>query len=113
MYADKTQISTVLSNVIQNAITNSIPNSDIIITVKKVGKEAIFEIINTNAQIPDDKINHIFEPFVKIDESHTKKDYKGNGLGLYIVKQILTKYGFDFGIVNVKNGVKFYFVGKI
>ncbi|MCR5786322.1 MAG: HAMP domain-containing histidine kinase [Acholeplasmatales bacterium] len=112
LYADKVQISTVLSNVIQNAITNSEPGSEIIINVKKIGKETIFDVTNTNAQIPENKINHIFEPFIKIDESHTKKDYKGNGLGLYIVKQILNKYNYEFGIINVVNGVKFYFIGK-
>ncbi len=111
IYADKKQIGTVLSNVINNAITNSPIESDIIINVKARGNEAIFDITNTNVSIPEEKLNHIFEPFVKIDESHTKKDHKGNGLGLYIVKQIMNKYNYDFGIINVENGVKFFFVG--
>jgi len=110
IYADRDQISTVLSNVIQNAITNSPHGSEIIINIKKIGKETIFEITNTNVNIPEEKIAHIFEPFVKLDESHTKKEYKGNGLGLYITKQILSKFNFDYGIVNVENGVKFYFI---
>ena len=111
IYADRLQISTVLSNVIQNAITNSPKGSEIYINLKKFGKETIFEIINTNVNIPENKLTNIFEPFVKVDESHTKKEYKGNGLGLYITKQILSKFNFDYGILNIDNGVKFYFIG--
>ena len=112
IYADKKQIGTVLSNVINNAITNSPIGSDILINVSQKGNEAIFDITNSNSSIPEEKIDHIFEPFIKIDESHTKKEHKGNGLGLYIVKQILNKFNYDFGIMNVKNGVKFFFVGS-
>jgi len=112
VYADKKQIGTVLSNVINNSITNSPESSEIIINIKKIGHEAIFDITNTNSSIPDEKLNHIFEPFVKIDESHQKKENKGNGLGLYIVKQILNRYNYDFGIINVDNGVKFYMICK-
>lgn len=105
------KIGTVLSNTIQNAITYSPKNSKIEINVKNVGNDSIYEIINYNVQIEDSKLSHIFEPFTKIDESHTKKNYTGNGLGLYINKQILTKLNFDYGIINVENGVKFFFIG--
>jgi len=110
--AVESQIGTVLSNSIQNAITYSPESSEIIISVKSVGNDSIFEIINTNVNIDETKLAHIFEPFTKVDESHTKKNYTGNGLGLYINKQILKKMNFDFGMINIENGVKFYFVGK-
>ncbi len=110
--SDKTQIVLALSNVINNAITNSPKNSTIKISLKDTQTEFQIEVTNSNAYIPDEKLETIFNPFVKVDISHKKKDSTGNGLGLYIVKQILTKLNYDYGILNTSEGVKFFIVGK-
>ncbi len=110
--SDKTQIALALSNVINNAITNSPKNSTIKISLKDTKTEFQIEVTNSNASIPEEKLATIFNPFVKVDISHKKKDSTGNGLGLYIVKQILTKLNYDYGILNTNEGVKFFIVGK-
>ena len=109
---DSKQLTTVLSNIINNAITNSPNGSKIVVNLINKENEFIIEVINSNSSIPQEKLDHIFNPFVKIDESHKRKNYTGNGLGLYIVKQILTKFKYDFGILNTVNGVKFFIIGK-
>lgn len=110
--SDKTQMSLALSNIINNAITNSPKNSTIKISLKDTQEEFQIEVTNSNAFIPSEKLETIFNPFVKVDISHKKKDSTGNGLGLYIVKQILTKLNYDYGILNTNEGVKFFIVGK-
>ena len=47
-----------------------------------------------------------------MDKSRTKKDDFGNGLGLYITKEILKKHNLEIDVLNVENGVKFYIIFK-
>ena len=42
----------------------------------------------------------------------TKKDDFGNGLGLYITKEILNKHNLEINVENIENGVKFYIIFK-
>lgn len=110
--ADKDEISKVLTNVFMNAYTYSPSNSSIYANIKDLGDETIFELINENVTIDENKLLHIFEPFTKLDESHTKKQDHGTGLGLYIVKEILDKHNALYGMVNLDNAVKFYMIFK-
>ncbi len=110
--SNRKQLSLALSNILNNAITNSPLGSTIIINLVNLNNEFQIDITNSNAFIPEEKLATIFNPFVKVDISHKRKDYTGNGLGLYIVKQILTKLDYDYGILNTNQGVKFFIVGK-
>lgn len=99
--------SKALANVINNAITHSSEDSSIYITTQRSGTECILTVKNVNRTIPDDEIQHVFEPFYKVDKSRTGN---GTGLGLYIVKSFLEYHGFRFGIANQENSVIFTIV---
>ncbi|MGR4032824.1 HAMP domain-containing histidine kinase, partial [Bacillus sp. ZZQ-131] len=63
------------------------------------------EVLNTGSQIDEDKLAHLFEPFYRANpDKHGL--VQGSGLGLYIVKQILDKHQFPYGIQNTAQGVK-------
>ena len=108
-----TQFKKALNNIILNAIIYSPLESDITISLTDYKDYKALEIINYNTNISKEDIKNVFEPFYRVDKARTKKEDHGNGLGLYIVKQILEKHNLDFGIINVDNGVKFYIIFPI
>lgn len=102
------QFKKALENIILNAIIYSPLNEEITISLNKKTNYYALEIINYGVNIPKEAINKLFEPFYRVDEARTKKEDHGNGLGLYIVKEILDKHQLNYGIINIDNGVKFY-----
>ncbi len=104
------QFKKALENILLNAIIYSPLNEKITINLTTKNNYKALEIINYGITIDKDSIQKIFEPFYRIDVSRTKKEDHGNGLGLYIVKEILEKHELDYGLVNVNDGVKFYII---
>lgn len=109
---DYIRIKQAFNNIILNAITHSISSSTVYINLDRKNDYILFEVINTNSNINKDELKYIFEPFYRVDKARTKKDDVGNGLGLYIVKEILSKHNLDYGIYNTDDSVKFYIIFK-
>jgi two-component system cell cycle sensor histidine kinase/response regulator CckA len=61
------------------------------------GKRAIVEVRDTGSGIPPATLEKIFEPFFT-----TKDAEKGTGLGLPVVREIVTSYG---GTIDVESEV--------
>lgn len=77
----------VWMNLIDNAIKYSDSGKRIWIKESSNANEIIVEIEDEGIGIDSDKKGKIFDKFYQCDESHKKK---GNGLGLSIVKRIVT-----------------------
>lgn len=112
-FADEFYIEQVLTNYFTNAVKH----------VKQVDGEKYIEIrneinektnktrisvFNTGDKIKEEQIARIWNRFYKIDESRNRND-GGTGIGLSLVKAIMTNYGNDYGVINRENGVEFYF----
>ncbi|BDU49710.1 sensor histidine kinase [Haliovirga abyssi] len=106
--ADIVKIEQVLDNLISNAINNVNKNGIISIDVLEKNSKIEIEIYNSGSHIPADKIDEIWEPFVKLDKSRNRK-YGGTGLGLSIVKGIIKIHNSEIKVENIDNGVKFSF----
>jgi len=103
----------VISNILTNAIKYTPNKNNIEITIQSVKDKIEYRVTNYGTTIPEDKLENIWEPFFRIDESRTKNTKsKGTGLGLYIVSETLKAHRFDYGIENVKNGVSIWFTAK-
>lgn len=100
---DREQFERLLYNLITNAIIHSPQNNDVIIDLFENG----LEIINTGVTIDEKEIENIFKPFYKIDSSRNKKADTGNGLGLYIVKEICDVNNFKINASSSNNQTKF------
>jgi|GEM_PF-1356297 len=87
-----------LRQIIVNLLANAIKFTDkgeIRITAELSGekdapREIHFTVADTGIGIPQNKMGAIFDPFVQVDGSTTRK-YGGTGLGLAICKQIIGK----------------------
>lgn len=65
-----------------------------------------FYVEDTGCGIPSDKVDSVFDRFVKLD-----KDAKGTGLGLAISKSIIERLGGEIGVFSAEgHGSTFWFV---
>ena len=71
-------------------------------------RRILITVSDTGIGIPDDKIEYIFEPFTQVDGSLTRK-YKGTGIGLGIVRQLVHLMGGSICIDSTTGaGTTFY-----
>ncbi len=91
VYVDKDMIREVIVNLLSNAVkyTPSGGSVKIEIEVDEVASLARISITDTGVGIPEDEIEHVFDKFYRVGAN--KKQAKGTGLGLNLVKQIVEK----------------------
>lgn len=113
VYADDFYIEQVVSNYFTNAIKNvsEVDGKKKIKIAIKNGKEQgklRITVFNTGKNIEEENLNRIWTRFYKVDESRTRSK-GGTGIGLALVKAIMSKYQSMYGVTNKKDGVEFYF----
>ncbi|MEE8364457.1 MAG: ATP-binding protein [Gammaproteobacteria bacterium] len=86
--AKSEEIQQVLFNIIRNGIQACGERGLLEIESRHVGEWVVVSISDTGAGIPADIEKKMFDPFFT-----TKGPDEGQGLGLYIVQQIITRYG--------------------
>jgi len=91
VYADRDMISQVIVNLLSNAVkyTPSGGSVKIETEVDETADVARLSVTDTGIGIPEDEIQHVFDKFYRV--STGKKQAKGTGLGLNLVKQIIEK----------------------
>jgi signal transduction histidine kinase len=94
VYADKDAFHQILYNICENAIKFSRDGGCLRIAIRTASEKGKYEIevYNEGAGIPEDDLPYIFDRFYKTDKSRGL-DKIGVGLGLYIVKTMLTANG--------------------
>jgi len=90
--ADKDSIKRVLINLIDNAIKFTPEGGSITITTDCEDKKVKVSVLNSGEGISEADLRHIWERFYKSDKSRGM-DKKGVGLGLHIVKTIISQHG--------------------
>lgn len=113
VFADDFYIEQVITNYLTNAIKNvkEIHGEKIIKIVNEVNEEdkkVCVRIFNTGDKIKEEDLNRIWNRFYKVDESRNRVD-GGSGIGLSLVKAIMSNYQNKYGVNNLNNGVEFYF----
>ncbi|MCT8977496.1 cell wall metabolism sensor histidine kinase WalK [Clostridium sp. CX1] len=109
--ADKDRITQVVTNLIDNAIKYVGEGGTVRISTKTKGDKALVSVFNDGPSISKEDLKHIWDRFYKADKSRTTK--LSTGLGLSIVRSILTQLGEDVWIENKEpQGVKFVFTLK-
>ncbi|QWH31891.1 HAMP domain-containing protein (plasmid) [Bacillus mycoides] len=108
VYTDCVLLEKACKNIIHNAIMYSPLNEKVYIKLSQKSKQNYIEmqVLNTGVEIKEENIQHIFEPFYRIEKSRNRNT-GGSGLGLYIVKQIFESLSITYSMNNTKQGVQF------
>lgn len=112
VFGDEDRISQVVTNLVDNAIKYVEDDGNVRITTRDKSGKAYISIYNDGPQINEEDFKHIWDRFYKSDKSRTTK--MSTGLGLPIVRSILTQHGEDIHVENKKEGgVEFTFSLKV
>lgn len=106
--ADFGRMEQVLTNFITNALKHVDENGSIRVNMVDKGEYISVEVENTGSHMPEEELDRIWDKFYKLDKSRNRK-LGGTGIGLSIVKNILTLHGYGYGVSNTEDGVKFFF----
>ncbi|MBO5851510.1 MAG: HAMP domain-containing histidine kinase [Clostridia bacterium] len=108
--ANEEKIEEVIYNLFSNAVNYTGDDKVIKVYLTVKDGKATLEIMDTGRGIQSDKIDTIWEKYYRSSETHHRQ-VKGSGLGLSIVKAILTNQNTDFGVISKENvGSNFYIV---
>ena len=89
VYVDRDMISQVIVNLLSNAVKYTQPGGSVEIKteVNQIEGNVCVSVTDTGIGIPKDEIEHVFDKYYRVDAN--KKQAKGTGLGLNLVKQII------------------------
>lgn len=110
LIADHDRVDQVLSNFLMNAFKYSPEVSTVEVCFERLGDGRVrLNVTDEGIGIPEDKINHVFDRFFRVE--NTSQNYSGMGLGLYISSQIIQGHGGEIGVRNnSRQGVTFWFI---
>ncbi len=91
--ADKTHLGNVLNNLIDNAIKYS--GDSVTITVSN--DNGVISVRDNGIGIPSKSIPYLFNKFYRVPHGN-RQDVRGYGIGLYYVRNILDKMGWDIEV---------------
>lgn len=89
---DKDRISQVIANLLSNAMKYTPEGGSIKVIVTETSKDGVIKVIDNGIGIPERELPLIFERFYRSDKSRDRKT-GGAGIGLAIVKSIVTAHG--------------------
>ncbi len=92
MNGDPDKLARVFDNLLRNAAAYGKPGTEVLIQARGSGGTMTIVFTNEGPQIPQKKLEMIFEKFYRIDDSRSSKT-GGAGLGLAIAKQIVELHG--------------------
>ena len=106
---DEEKIKQVLTNLMTNAIKFSGEDKIIEIDLNKKGRSVRCSITDHGSGIAEEDLDHIWERYYR-SSSNMVRASEGSGLGLSIVKEILTLHNCSFGVdSSLGEGSTFWF----
>ncbi|AKU96919.1 diguanylate cyclase/phosphodiesterase (GGDEF & EAL domains) with PAS/PAC sensor(s) [Labilithrix luteola] len=104
---DVDRIAQALSNLVGNAIVHSPADAPVTVRLLGTSDDVRLQVNNAGPSIPSDVVPTLFEPFRRLDLSHSV----GLGLGLYIVRAIARAHGGSIDVEsNAERGTTFSIV---
>ncbi len=101
---DESRILQIVENLISNSIKYSLKGK---VSVRLLpGEELTIQVSDEGVGIPPESQDEIFKPYVQIDNSYIREK-QGLGLGLAIIKDIITQMNGSIDLESDKNGTRF------
>ncbi len=107
-FAQEDKIEIVLKNYITNAVSHCSGEKVITASAREHNGFIEISIFNTGENISDHDLPELWDSFYRADKAHGRSENRF-GLGLSIVKSIMTTHACKYGVKNVANGVVFTF----
>jgi signal transduction histidine kinase len=107
--ADPDWIVQVVTNLLSNAIKFSPRGEEIVVAIEKRGGTVRISVRDHGHGIPDDFKPHIFERFAQANTTDARIQ-GGSGLGLSIVKEIVTRLGGQVDFDDAPGGGTIFYV---
>ena len=107
-FAQEDKIEIVLKNYITNAVSHCAGEKIIEISAEDVGEKYKISVFNTGDHIAESDMTEIWDSFYRADKSHARSENRF-GLGLSIVKSIMTNHNCSYSATNIDGGVVFTF----
>jgi signal transduction histidine kinase len=102
--ADKTELGRVLDNLINNSLSYSAPPARLFIDMATDFHRAVVRVEDTGVGIPEDQREKVFDRFYR-GASSTFVKVPGVGLGLYISRQLVERYGGSLSVESSTPGI--------
>ena len=111
---DEGRLRQILFNLMGNALKFT-EAGNVTLEAWPVGEQAgktriLFTVQDKGIGIPTDKLNYVFESFTQVDGTYSRR-YQGTGLGLPIVKRLVTLMGGHISVERMEGaGTTIFFV---
>jgi signal transduction histidine kinase len=100
--ATKDGIDRIFNNLVSNAVKYTPPEGKVSVHLARVDGEAQVMVEDTGIGIPEDAIQHLFEEFYRAPNAK-EMEREGTGLGLTIVKDLVTRLGGHISVKSTQN----------
>ena len=108
-YADENRIKQVIANLVNNAVKYCGEDKEVIITIRRSGRKLRMEIADHGPGISQEELPHVWDRYYKTSTNYVRPT-EGSGLGLSIVKGILTLHHANYGVSSkLGKGTIFWF----
>ncbi len=95
--ADAEKLQQILLNLFSNAIKFTDPGGTVALASEARDGRVLVRVRDTGRGIPEDKLDSIFEPFTRVESTHTRTT-EGTGLGLAISRDLARAMGGDLTV---------------
>ncbi len=98
-------LETILINLLSNAYKYTPEGGLVRLTLEQPNaQQIILKVENSGATIPEDKLQHLFERFYRMPQ-HAQSDIPGSGLGLALVKELVSLNQGKITVTNTAEGM--------
>lgn len=105
---DEDKFQQIMTNLIDNACKYSDAEGEIIISTSFADSENVMiKVKDQGVGIKEEDVEKVFKKFVRL-ENHLTSKTQGNGLGLYITKNLVELMKGQIGVNSTESGSEFY-----
>jgi hypothetical protein len=97
---DQVRLAQVLSNLLSNAVKYSPQSGPIELRLTREEAVALLTVRDAGIGIPPEALPHLFQKFYRVP-SLQAQGISGNGIGLYVVREIITLHGGTVAVASV------------
>jgi two-component system CheB/CheR fusion protein len=109
VFADRKMLLSILQNIVSNALKHTEKGGEISVSATSDGDKIIVQVKDTGIGMSAEIMEKLFTPQMKT-LSETRKQNKGAGIGLLLVKGFLEKNGGEIWVESIEGeGSSFYF----